>query len=72
MTEHQQLDPRLSWIAQALNDAAQTLQPAARAAYVAQANRELGAIAGALHAGAQEPAQAFVPQRQPMAPVEQD
>lgn len=72
MTEQQQPDPRLAWITQALNDAAQTLQPAARAAYVAQANRELGAIAGALHAGAQEPAQAFVPQRPSLATAEQD
>lgn len=71
MTEQQKPDP-LAWITQALNDAAQTLPPAARAAYVAQANRELGVLAGALHAGAHEPAQAFVPQRQPLAPAEQD
>jgi hypothetical protein len=47
-------DPRLTWITQALNDAAQGLPPAARAAYVAQANAELGVIAGALHSAAQE------------------
>lgn len=72
MTEQQQPDPRLAWITQALNDASQTLQPAARAAYVAQANRELGVIAGALYAGAQEPEQAFVPQRPSLATAEQD
>lgn len=71
MTEQQKPDP-LAWITQALNDASQALPPAARAAYVAKANMELTALAGALHAGAQEPAQAFVPQRQPLAPAEQD
>ena len=72
MTEQQKPDTRLDWITQALNDAAQTLPPAARAAYVQKANIELTVLAGALHAGAQEPAQAFVPQRQPLAPAEQD
>ena len=66
MTEQKQ-DP-LAWITQALNDAAQTLPPAARAAFIAKANSDLTDLARAL----QETTQAFVPQRQPMAPAEQD
>jgi hypothetical protein len=65
MTEQKQ-DP-LTWITQALNDAAQTLPPAARAAFIAKANSDLTDLARAL----QEPAQAFVPQRQPLAPVDE-
>jgi hypothetical protein len=65
MTEQKQ-DP-LAWITQALNDAAQTLPPAARAAFIAKANADLTELARAL----QEPAQAFVPQRQPLAPVDE-
>jgi hypothetical protein len=61
--QQQTIDPRLEWIAQALQDAAQALPPAARAAYIAKAGADLGVIARDLLAGSQAAQQDFVPVR---------